>query len=278
MKKILITLAAAAAATLLTIAPNARAESAEKGAVKTAPAVKGAKPAADDKNVKSKAPFEGMALVKGGCFDMGDTLGDTNKPDYKGAPETPHRVCLGDFYLDKNLVTQAQYKAVVGSNPSTSWDQIPCDICPVETVTWFDADSYCKKAGKRLPTEAEWEYAARERGKKVRYGTGKNDITPTDANYAFSRMNKTSPAGAYPPNALGLTDMAGNVWQWVGDWFEKDYYKISPKDDPWGPETGTARVFRGGSFRSGESALRASGRNSKMPEFLSPAFGFRCAR
>lgn len=242
------------------------------------PFAKAEKPAAAGQNQKSKAPFEGMALVKGGCFDMGDTFGDTKKADFKGAPETPHRVCLGDFHLDKKLVTRSQYLSLAGNDPSTAWDQIPCDICPVETVTWNDADAFCKKAGKRLPTEAEWEYAAREGGKKIRYGTGKNTIKPTEANYVFSKMDKTTPVGIYPPNALGLTDMAGNVWQWVGDWFGKDYYKISPKDDPWGPESGDTRVFRGGSFRSGEPALRASGRNSSKPQFISVAVGFRCAR
>jgi formylglycine-generating enzyme required for sulfatase activity len=190
-----------------------------------------------------------MVSVKGGCFEMGDTFGDY-QPVYGMSNEKPiHKVCLDDFKMDKYEVTQAAYQAAMGNNPSHYKN---CPNCPVERVIWDEAKEFCGKVGKRLPSEAEWEYAAREEGKKVKYGTGKNEINQGEANY---KGHSTKPVGSYPPNAMGLYDMAGNVLEWTGDWYDEEYYKNSPEknpkgpeDKPKGPEAFTYRVLRGGAW------------------------------
>lgn len=218
---------------------------------------------------EKEEPKEGMALVKGGCFDMGDTYG------FGDTDETPvHHVCLDDFSIDKYEVTQAAFEKAMGSNPSAYKD---CPDCPVESVTWFEAKEYCEKAGARLPTEAEWEYAARDGGKNVKYGTGKNEITKREANFS-SRGPR--PAGTYPPNSLGLYDMAGNVWEWVADWHDHDYeaYKGETTKNPKGPSHGVYRVTRGGSWGLLPTSSRVSTRNPIDPSYRFNSVGFRCAR
>ena len=220
-------------------------------------------------NAEDEPLKEALVPVKGGCFDMGDTfgLGDTD--------ETPvHPVCLDDFSMDRYEVTRAAFESLMGSNPSANKD---CPDCPVDSVTWFEADKYCEKAGKRLPTEAEWEYAARDGGKKVKYGTGKNEITRGEANYA---LRSAKPVGSYPSNALGLYDMAGNVWEWVADWHYDDYeaYKDITAANPKGPSVGIYRVARGGSWGLLPASSRASTRNPIPPSSRFKSVGFRCAR
>jgi len=195
-----------------------------------------------------------MVSIKGGCFEMGDTFGDG------GADEKPvHRVCLDDFRMDKYEVTQAAYQAAMGNNPSGHEN---CPNCPVEEVNWAEAKSYCGKVGKRLPTEAEWEYAAREGGKQVKYGPGGNEVNCSTANFNDC-VGKTAPVGSHAPNALGLHDMAGNVWEWTADWY--DDYKNSPERNPKGPSSGTARVLRGGSWLKDAVITRASSRDGIDP-------------
>src|SRR3989304_8059185 len=123
---------------------------------------------------------------------------------------------------------------------------------PVERVSWNDIQEFLKRLNEktgekyRLPTEAEWEYGAREGGKKVKYGTGKNEINQSEANY--DSVEGTVPVKSYPPNSLGLYDMAGNVWELCADWYDENYYKNSAKDNPTGPSSGKNRVLRGGSW------------------------------
>lgn len=224
---------------------------------------------AEPPNAGKEPPKEALAPVKGGCFDMGDAFGDGD------TDETPvHHVCLDDFSMDKYEVTQAAFQSLMGSDPSTHKD---CPDCPVENVVWSEAKDYCEKAGKRLPTEAEWEYAAREGGKKVKYGAGKNEITRDDANYG---SKGSEPVGKHPPNALGLYDMAGNVWEWVADWYYDDYeaYRDSATANPKGPSHGVYRVTRGGSWGLVATSSRASARNPIPPSSRFNSIGFRCAR
>lgn len=224
---------------------------------------------------------EGMVLVKGGCFQMGDTFGDGNKDE-----RPAHEVCIDDFYIDKYEITQKAYKKVMGQNLS----RFKGYNLPVENVTWYKAREYCEKIGKRLPTEAEWEYAAREGGKKTRFGTGtdiiSSDISNFDARSIYKKpysqagkdRGKTIPVGSFKPNKLDLYDMSGNVWEWVADYYDKDYYKNSPKDNPKGPNYGTNRILRGGVWYSGPFYVRAVYRFMVNPDDSPDYYGFRCAR
>ncbi|MBF0291751.1 MAG: SUMF1/EgtB/PvdO family nonheme iron enzyme [Nitrospinae bacterium] len=210
-----------------------------------------------------------MVPVKGGCFDMGDqfNIGDDDE-------KPVHNVCLDDFRMDTREVTQAEFEALMGKNPSANED---CPDCPVEMVTWFEAKEYCEKSGKRLPTEAEWEYSAREGGKKIWYGNGKNELKKGEANFA---SRATKPVGLYPPNALGLYDMAGNVWEWVADWHSHDYneYKGATTKNPTGATRGINRVARGGAWGLIDKLSRASARNPIPPASRFNSVGFRCVK
>jgi len=208
-----------------------------------------------------------LVSVKGGCFQMGDTFNEGEVDE-----EPPHKVCLDDFQIDKYEVTQQAHLEVMRSNPSSRAD---CMDCPVDKTTWMDADKFCKTIGKRLPTEAEWEYAAREGGKDVRYGFGKNEISKSDANYD---SEKSAPVGKFAPNALGIYDMSGNVYEWVEDFYSREYYKNSPEKNPRYVESGRLRVLRGGSWNHDAEYLRSSSRFSSSPFYKSKYIGFRCAK
>jgi len=165
-----------------------------------------------------------FVFVKGGCYQMGDTFGD-------GAPEEKpvHDVCVSDFYMGKHEVTQGQWKRIMGNNPSSFSG---CgDNCPVEHVSWNDAQNFIRRlnsqSGKRyrLPTEAEWEYAARSGGKREKWAGSGNEASSGDyAWYSSNSGSKAHPAGQKLPNGLGLHDMSGNVWEWCNDWYDGTYY------------------------------------------------------
>ncbi|MEE8483650.1 MAG: formylglycine-generating enzyme family protein [Nitrospinota bacterium] len=231
---------------------------------------------------KPESPPEGMIFVKGGCFEMGNTFGDA------GRREKPvHLVCLDDFFMDKYEVTNAQYEqfrpefklsrkqksGIFGGKIKIS----PGDNNPVIMVTWYESKVYCGKVGKHLPTEAEWEYAARSGGKKEKYAGTSSNID----NYAWYESNSggmTQPVGIKNPNGLGLYDMTGNVWEWVSDWHDVDYYSNSPTDNPKGASIGNQRVYRGGSWKHDERSVRASYRNVGKPAGRTYYLGFRCAK
>jgi formylglycine-generating enzyme required for sulfatase activity len=177
----------------------------------------------------------GMVYVAGGTFQMGSNSGqDDEKPI--------HTVTVSSFFMDKTEVTQAEYRKVMGKNFSG------CDDCPVEQVTWHDANAYAQKVGKRLPTEAEWEYAARGGNKSKGYTySGSNDLNAAGW-YNNNSGSKTHPVAQKQPNELGLYDMTGNVWEWCSDWYSDIYYRSSPKNDPQGSNSGFSRVLRGGGW------------------------------
>jgi len=221
----------------------------------------------------------GMVLVKGGCFDMGDIF-DTGADDEKPV----HTVCVGDFHLGKTEVTQKQWKDIVGDNPS----RFECDDCPVERVSWHDVQGFIKKLNEktgmnyRLPTEAEWEYAARSGGEKEQWaGTNNNEMIGEYAWYGSTSGGRTHAVAGKTPNRIGLHDMMGNVWEWCSDIYDSEYYEHSPSKDPWSRRDieGSNRVIRGGGWRSNANNLRTTDRNSFSP--TSKKFsdiGFRLAR
>lgn len=207
---------------------------------------------------------EGMVFVKGGCFQMGDIFGDGE------INEVPvHKVCVDDFYMGKYEITQRQWTEIMGSNPSHF---AGCDECPVEDVSWENAQEYItrlnQKTGRkyRLPTEAEWEYAARSGGKREKFaGTNKATELGGYAWYEENSSSKTNPVGQKKPNGLGLYDMSGNVFEWVQDWYDREYYKNSPVDNPAGPSGGRHRVIRGGSWVNDMEKLRVHARDWNWP-------------
>lgn len=219
---------------------------------------------------------ERFVFVKGGCFEMGDTFGD-GRDDEKPV----HTVCVEDFYIDKYEVTQRQWVEVIGTNPSNFKG---CDGCPVEQVTWEGVQDFIRTLNKktganyRLPTEAEWEYAARSSGKKEKWaGTNSESELREYAWYDGNSGHKTHPVGQNEPNGLGLYDMSGNVWEWVQDSYDphSNYYSNSPKDNPKGPSSGQFRVLRGGSWYNFPWNARSSNRFGYKPGYSDHYSGFR---
>jgi len=172
-----------------------------------------------------------------------------------------HEVCLNDFYMDRYEVTQDRWEKVMGFNPSKN---VKADH-PVEQVNYYDIQQFTKKSGGacRLPTEAEWEYAARGYA-KTRYFWG----NVMDGAYAWFEDNSdktTHPVGQKKPNRFGLHDMMGNVWEWTEDWYSP-YYAGNKETNPTGPKEGENKVIRGGSFDSSAGALRITNRTWLNPK------------
>ncbi len=195
-----------------------------------------------------------------------------------------HRVRITKpFYLGKYLVTQEQWEAVMGNNPS----HFKGPKNPVEMVSWDDCQQFLGKlnakagsgAGKfQLPTEAQWEYACRA-GSKTKYCFGDDESKLGEyAWYDANSGNKTHPVGEKKPNAWGLYDMHGNVWEWCQDWWKDGYYKESRVDDPTGAATGSSRVLRGGSWGNPARGCRSADRDYGGPGICADILGFRVAR
>ncbi len=182
------------------------------------------------------------------------------------------------FYMGKYTVTQEQYQQVAGTNPSN----FKGNGYPVEQVSWSEAQKFCMKLsekadqGFRLPTEAEWEYACRAGTSTTHHsGDTEKDLARV-AWYGANSKNKMHPVGQKEPNAFGLYDMHGNVWQWCQDWYEEGYYAKSPPEDPEGPAQGDSRVWRGGSWcDAAQGACRTTARMGDFPFNRSYGVGFR---
>lgn len=227
----------------------------------------------------SSSPKTGIELVriKGGCYQMGDVFGGGAENE-----RPAHEVCVGDFFLGRSPVTRRMWKSVMGSLPPQT--QFCSGECPVENVSWNDVQTFLrilnKRTGKRyrLPTEAEWEYAARSGGQKERWAGTSNEQELNER--AWLIMNSQfvlHPVGTKRPNGLGLYDMTGNLWQWTADWYDPAYYSRSPKNDPPGPDTGKTRVLRGGYWGDVPGHATTSTRISLSPETHSGGYGFRLA-
>jgi formylglycine-generating enzyme required for sulfatase activity len=272
---------------------------------------------ANSNNESSRIVRDGMVFIKGGTFQMGAN---------DGMPyESPiHETTVKSFWMDEHEVTVAEFaKFVEATNYKTDaekfgwsgvfnlktgeWEKVdganwrypdgknlqPKPNEPVCQISWSDAAAYAKWAGKRLPTEAEWEYAARGglAGKKYAWG---NELRPNGkpvANWwqgVFPNNNtgedgflSRAPVGSFPPNGYGLFDTAGNVWEWCNDWYGDDYYKITTQNNPPGPQSGTERIIRGGSWMCAENFCtnyRVAARSHATPDSGLNNLGFRCVR
>lgn len=218
-----------------------------------------------------------MVWVKGGCFEMGNRS-DEALPGAK----PPHTVCLGDYYIGESEVTQELWVKTMGTDPFAFFRS---PDRPVEEASWEDAQLFIRKLNAatnknyRLPTEAEWEYAARDRGKNQRWsGTDDPKQAGQYAWFSENAQSTTHPVKEKKPNTLGLYDMSGNVWEWVGDWYDENYYAQSPKANPKGPLKGKYLVLRGGSYNSKIDSIRVDYRFKDSPDKRFNYFcGFRLA-
>ncbi len=212
-----------------------------------------------------------FVFVRGGCCQMGDTFGEG-----AGDEKPVHEVCVDDFYMGKYEVTQGAWRKVMGNNPSYFKKG---DRYPVERVSWNDVQDYIRKLNKRsgrnyrLPTEAEWEYAAKSGGKREKYA-GSNSVDDV-AWYNGNSGGTTHRVGTKQPNGLGLYDMSGNVWEWCQDWYDEDYYSSSPRQNPTGPVSGEERLYRGGGWYDFPWLVRAAYRFRYSPGNAGNNVGFR---
>ena len=216
-----------------------------------------------------------MVRVPGGTFTMGCTGEQGSDCDNDEKPA--HRVTLSSYAIGETEVTQALWEAVMGSNPIyfKGADR------PVEKVSWNDCQEFIRKLnaltdGKfRMPTEAEWEYAARGGGKENTKYSGSNNLGEVGW-YDGNSGGSTHPVKGKKPNALGLYDMSGNVWEWCSDW--KGSYSSGATTNPQGPSTGSYRVLRGGSWINSAGSCRASYRITDTPGYRSNRIGLRLVR
>jgi formylglycine-generating enzyme required for sulfatase activity len=247
-----------------------------------------------------------MVFVPAGEFTMGDNeLGDDERP--------VHPVYLDDFWIDRHEVTNERFARFVAETDyqtdaekagwgwvriDSEWEQVSGADWrhphgpdssnedkmnhPVVLVSWHDADAYCRWAGKQMPTEAQWEKAARgpDLDTKHNYAWG-DKFDPFKANTKETGLNDTTPVGTFSPQGdspYGAADITGNVWEWVADWYGSDYYKQSPSNNPTGPSTGTYKVLRGGSWLFDEVYARTAFRYNVRPDYTYDFTGFRCSR
>jgi formylglycine-generating enzyme required for sulfatase activity len=236
-----------------------------------------------------------LVRIEAGKFLMGSPVDEPGRPgpddDWS---EEQHEVEIArPFYMGVHEVTQAQYRQVMGKNPSAfsaggfNKDKVAglnTDEFPVDNVTWDDVNAFCARVSGLaavksrqlvvdLPTEAEWEYACRA-GSKTAFHYGRA-IDAKQANTSGANLNRPTKVAPYEPNAWGLYDMHGNVWEWCTDWFGGFYYKSGDLKDPQGPNTGKTRVNRGGSWLREVRACRSATRGGTEPEYRYADLGFR---
>jgi formylglycine-generating enzyme required for sulfatase activity len=221
-----------------------------------------------------------LVSVPGATFTMGDRNGEMD--------EYPERqVTVKGFKIEKTEVSNAAYQACVDAkacDPGTHYDEpdvLSMPEYPVVGVSWDDAVRYCKWLGRRLPTEAEWEHAARGTDLRKWPWQGSFDNSRANSNDVNDAYPYTAPADAYPEGAspYGVLNMAGNVAEWCSDYYDPTYYRSAPVNiDPTGPDHGRERVVRGGSYADTQHTMRVSSRRGKIPSEVDTALGFRCAR
>jgi formylglycine-generating enzyme required for sulfatase activity len=261
--------------------------------------ISGTKIYSDDKNFSTSSIFDGeMVSVDGGSFKMGCT----NEQSYCNDDETPaHTVTVDGFKISKYEITTLQYadfmnELGVSANGSylgkeyLDMDYYMCQIKysdgkfvpengtenrPVIEVTWYGAKAFCEHYGGRLPTEAEWEFAARGgNSANATLYAGSDDID--DVAWYLSNCSRLQGVGWKLPNELGIYDMSGNAWEWCNDWYRSDFYSNSPRENPQGPSTGYGRVLRGGGYSDYDKSLyRVANRHSKDPSSSNTDSGFR---
>jgi len=218
---------------------------------------------------------DNMILVEGGCFQMGKSTVDSGS----GYEKQSHDTCLDTYYIGKYEVTYQEWSAVMGSNPSYFKG---CNTCPVGGVSWNETQKFIAELNNltglnyRLPTEAEWEYAAKSTGKTDNLSATNSEVEqsapPWEARNSYRR---TYPVGQKRPNSLGLYDMNGNAWEWVEDW-HGDYYIMNvSRRNPRGPATGVKKVLRGGSWDFVPRGSRADSRYTFTPDGRYGSFGLR---
>jgi len=247
-------------------------------------------------------PATGMKFVKieGGCFQMGQNQTEqrllkrdavNSEFDKYFSDELPqHKVCVDEFWMGIHEVTQGEWRKIMEFNPAVFQDG---DDYPVEMVSWDDAQLFIDKLNAldnisqlRLPSEAEWEYAARAETTTI-YSTG-DTITGSEANFNGSfpfglnlrdeYRKSTMPVGSFTANAFGLYDMHGNVWEWCNDWYKANYYSQSPTLNPVGPETGQMKVLRGGSWFRYSAHIRSATRYKNKQSGQYGDTGFRVVK
>ena len=237
------------------------------------------KPSVMDKGGNKEYTVNGvrfkMIAVAGGTFTMGAT---SEQQNYDNDEKQTHTVTLSDYYIGETEVTQELWAAVMGSNPSWFSGNMQR---PVEYVSWDDCQTFIQKLNRltganfRLPTEAEWEFAARggrnSRGYQYSGSSNLDDV----AWYTYNSSDTTHPVKTKSPNELGIYDMSGNVWEWCQDWYSSSYYSSSPQNNPTGPSSGSYRVFRGGSWFNYARDCRSANRSSRTPVFRHYNLGLR---
>jgi len=210
--------------------------------------------------------------IPGGTYEMGCSPNDVQ---CSSSEVPPHMVTVSAFELLETEVTQAQYEGVTEVNPS---DFAGCPECPVETVTWHEAKEFCEGIGGRLPSEAEWEYAARAGTLTATYGGDDETALQEIAWYDANSGSATQVVKTRTPNGFGLYDMLGNLFEWNEDCWHWDYNEAPSTGGVWAGGKCDFRVLRGGSWYTSESDLRVSVRNNVNPDNKSNSLGFRCAR
>lgn len=216
-----------------------------------------------------------MIYIKGGCFTMGDFTGEGDDDE-----RPAHEVCVSPYYLAESVVTEKLWSAVMGAPPKDKYEPDK----PVVSISFHWTMAFLEKLNKatkkhyRLPTEAEWEFAAREGGKKIRWsGTDDDSAIGDYAWFAENSNNEVQPVKTRKPNALGLYDMTGNVYQWTNDKFDFDYYQVSPRRDPRGADASLWRTIRGGSVYETSRKSRTTYRYGMEPPMFRPDIGIRLA-
>jgi formylglycine-generating enzyme required for sulfatase activity len=230
----------------------------------------------------------GMVFIPGGEYVRGRSHANPDaKLVYYPTPlndDTPARkIRVRPFYLDQAEVTNQRYAAFLKATrrkPPFHWSKgaLPAgkENFPVVNVTWEEAGAFCRWEAKRLPTEAEWERAGRGIAEGAQYPWG--DRAPTAKDARYDAVDGPGPVCQFPKNYFGLCDMPGNVWEWVADWYGRDYYPSAAASDPQGPDKGIYRVIRGGSWFDQPKFLASSYRSWARPAERSPTIGFRCVK